>query len=140
MIKFQDVYICLFKDVKIFFYVFVDTDNCKEFLKVTFQSWKPNNYMDIYYPMDQVPNNLADIFLYTKKKNKISASPDETGYIFQGPCLKTGNIFNIYFVYKKDLDNFYRGNTDFIYNIDISNELTVKFIDPIFEDIKKILI
>jgi len=133
MICLQNLFIVLYKDVKIYISIYLDTKNCdKKYIKISFLSFTVTNYIDIFYNIDDIPYQLLKILEFSEKNSSISLSEDGLGYILKGPCLETGKIYNTGFIFIADYNNMLSSNNEFLYNKELSDNLTEMYIYPIY--------
>lgn len=140
VVYFQNLYMALYNNIFLNFTVYKDINTCDDYLKISFNTFTPTEYIDIIFNMTYMPECVSyviELFEYIKNKNIISLSNDGLGYIFQGPCLKTSTTQKLFYMFVQDYNRVLQSKNDIIYDFYMSRLLADKFLKPIYEDIKK---
>lgn len=124
----------IFKDTVIHVHVLNDIYNdCQAYIKFSLHSYKHNGYMDVFFKIEEAPEYVIYLYRYIERNNRISLSEEKLSYIIQGPCLESKQIFKISNVFVADFHRILGRTHEFIYDYDISMELSNKFIKPVYE-------
>jgi len=110
---------------------------CDEYLKFSLYTYKPNQYMDVVFRLHDAPDYVLELYHLIENQNKISLSDNSLQYIIQGPCLDTGEVFRIASMFCNDYHAVLNRKYEFVYDLDVSLELSEKMLKPIYDELKK---
>jgi len=129
---FKKYYIAKFRDIIINITVSSDVVTNKEYLKFYLYTGKTDEYMDMYFADDVIPDYVKDLFDYIKFNNKISYSEDKLYYVIQGPLLDDEKIYKMKFFYIQDYNAMMKRQLEFIYDEELSLKMAREHLFPIY--------
>lgn len=128
----------IFKHTVLHIHVVKDTLNDNhQYLRFSLYSYKPNQYMDIIFRLEDTPQYVQYIYRFIEGFNRISISDDRLSYIIQGPCLESNQIFKISNIFVVDYHMMLARSYEFMYDIETSKALAENMLRPVFELINK---
>jgi len=96
----------IYEDIILNLYELKGINDNEDYVVFSLQSKKPNDYIDFSFSIKDMPSFVK--YIYQKIANKYSINRDNNGYILNGPCLKSGEVFKMSFVFENDFNDMLR--------------------------------
>lgn len=123
----------IYHDIILNLYELKGINDNKVYVIFSLQSKKPNDYIDFSFSIEDMP--LFVKYIYQKIASKYSINRDDNGYILNGPCLKSGEVLKMSFIFENDYNDMMRRNSVLIYHYGFSIDLSNKYLKPIYNSI-----
>lgn len=124
----------VFQDIVIHVHVIKNINTeCEDYVRFSLYSYKPNEYMDIVFRVQDAPTYVLELGHLIERNNRVSLSDDGLQYIIQGPCLESREIFKISSMFVEDYHAILKRKYEFVYDLDIALEFAEKWLKPIYD-------